>query len=203
MDAAFLSKFSVTGSQTTRCATGDDSVSNLGNRVNMQGVDAFGFGVGFEAAGVGKDGIQSTVFTLRSSGGALDLDDLSGVDLGVRHNSVGNLGGAREGSLKLFGSLLDTVAQPPMISRPPNGRRATSPRSNCRPPDCCRNYEHSRIAKASRQPPAKPVVRRRDVNAVASSATGSESLEHARVDPPVTRPPLLGLSPGQVRLDGI
>lgn len=117
-DAALLSTLSVMGSQVTKVASGDDSVVNLGNGVNMQGVDAFDFGVAFGTAGIGKDDIQSTSFTLRSSAGALDLDDFAGVDFGVRFTSVGDLGGSRDGSLKLVGSSPDPVAEPP-IDPPP------------------------------------------------------------------------------------
>lgn len=117
-DAALLSTLSVAGSQVTKVAAGDDSVVNLGGGVNMQGVDAFDFGVAFGTAGIGKDDIQSTSFTLRSSGGALDLDDFAGVDFGVRFTSVGDPDGARDGSLKLVGTSPDVVAEPP-IELPP------------------------------------------------------------------------------------
>lgn len=100
-DAALLSTLSVAGAQVTRTAAGDDAVVNLGNGVNMNGVDAFDFGVAFGTSGIGKDDISATSFTLRSSASALDLDDLAGVDFGVRFTSVGEFGGARDGSLKL------------------------------------------------------------------------------------------------------
>lgn len=112
-DAALLSTLSVAGSQVTKVASGDDSVVNLGNGVNMQGVDAFDFGVAFGTAGIGKDDIQSTSFTLRSSAGALDLDDFAGIDFGVRFTSVGDLGGSRDGSLKLVGGSPTPIDEPP------------------------------------------------------------------------------------------
>ncbi len=117
-DAARLSSLSAAGSQVTKQAAGDESVVNLGNGVNMQGMDTFDFGVAFGTSGIGKDDIQSTSFTLRSSTGALDLDDLMGVDFGVRFTSVGELDGARDGSLKLMGGSPDPIDFPPDFPPP-------------------------------------------------------------------------------------
>lgn len=116
--ASLLSKLSVTGSQVTEVAAGDHSIVNLGNGMNMQGVNAFDFGVAFGTSGIGKDDIQTTSFTLRSSGGALNLNDVAGVDFGVRFTSLGDLGGSRDGSLKLVGGSPETLAGP-RIDFPP------------------------------------------------------------------------------------
>lgn len=117
-DASLLKSLSVTGSDVTKTAAGDNSVVNLGSGVTMQGVDSFDFGVAFGTSGIGKDDIHATSFTLRSSSGALDLDDFYGVDFGVRFTSVGDLGGSREGSLKLTGSAPDLDGEGPIILPP-------------------------------------------------------------------------------------
>ena len=119
-DVDLLSSLSVVGTQVTRVAAGDDAVVNLGNGVNMHGVDAFDLGIAFGTAGIGKDDIQSTSFTLRSSTGGLDLADFAGVDFGVRFTSVGDFGSVRDGSLKLVGESPDLPVLPP-IDLPPIG----------------------------------------------------------------------------------
>ena len=112
-DAALLPTLSASGAQVARTASGDDSVVNLGQGVTMQGVDRFDFGVACGTAGIGKDDIAATSFTLRASAGARDLDDVAGVDFGVRFTSVGEHGGARDGSLKLVGTSPEPAGEGP------------------------------------------------------------------------------------------
>ncbi|MEO0317867.1 MAG: hypothetical protein RL404_1544, partial [Pseudomonadota bacterium] len=77
-------------------------VTNLGNGVTMQSARApYDVGVSFGTANLGKDDIKHQTFTLSSSTNPLSLDDIAGVDFGVRLTSVGSPTGARTGSSKL------------------------------------------------------------------------------------------------------
>ena len=107
---------------------GNDSVTDLGNGANMNGLlgtehaskkvagaEGNGYDAGIEigTAGIGKDDYQSFSFTLSSSVRALTLDDFAGVDFGARLASVGLIGGCSDGrddSAKLLehtGSAID------------------------------------------------------------------------------------------------
>lgn len=114
-DADILSGLSVQGADVTRTAVKDDRVVNLGNGNTMSGAGAFDLGIAFGTAGIGKDDIGETSFTLRSSDGALDIDDFAGVDFGVRFTSVGEADGARDGSLKLVFESPDVPSGPPIF----------------------------------------------------------------------------------------
>ncbi len=85
---------------------GNDSVRDLGNGANMNGLTGSdgGFDVGLEigSAGIGKDDIQSFSTVLSSSTRALTLDDFANVDFGVRTTSVGTVGSKRADSSKLM-----------------------------------------------------------------------------------------------------
>lgn len=117
-DASLLSTLSVSGAAVTKSAFGDDAVINLGNGVNMNGAGTFDVGVAFGTSGIGKDDISATSFVLTSSSGALDLGDFAGADFGVRFTSVGDLGGARDDSLKLIGEAPPLVVDPGPIGGP-------------------------------------------------------------------------------------
>lgn len=85
---------------------GDDSIKDLGDGANMNGLTGSdkGYDLGIEigTAGIGKDDIQSYSFTLSSTARALTLNDFSNVDFGVRLTSVGVVGGSRADSSKIL-----------------------------------------------------------------------------------------------------
>ncbi len=108
-DGALASSLRVTdASATSTLKTGDDSITNLGNGSNMNGLTSsngdggFDAGINIGSAGIGKDDIGSFSFTLGSSTRPLTLDDFANVDFGVRLTSVGTLGGTRGDSSKLL-----------------------------------------------------------------------------------------------------
>jgi VCBS repeat-containing protein len=105
-DEAIRSSLTVTGANTTEFRTGDDSIKDLGDGANMNGLlgsdKGYDAGIEIGSSGIGKDDIQSYSFTLSSSTRALTLQDFSGVDFGVRLTSVGVIGGSREDSSKIL-----------------------------------------------------------------------------------------------------
>ena len=96
-----LGAFSVSGADVTDSQFGAESVSDLGNGANMQGVPLTPFDIGVEIGteGASPDDIQSTTFTLSHSTQDLSVEDI--FDLGLRINSVGPARGDRGGSEKL------------------------------------------------------------------------------------------------------
>lgn len=104
-DKSLVGSLSIDGA-STGFEQSKDSVNNLGQGVNMNGL--LGSGKGYDAgikigtSGIGKDDIQSTEFVLSSSARALTIDDFANVDFGVRLTSVGTLGGGRNASSKLL-----------------------------------------------------------------------------------------------------
>jgi hypothetical protein len=101
-NSAILPHLSISGANVSGYTLADDAVTNLGGGVNMNGTSVYDGGILFGTAGIGKDDISSTAFTV-SSDEALHLEDFLNVDFGVRYTSVGEIDGAREGSLKIFG----------------------------------------------------------------------------------------------------
>ncbi len=108
-DGALASSLSISGaSAASTLKTGDDSIKDLGNGSNMNGLTSsngdggFDGGINIGSAGIGKDDIGSFSFTLGSSTRPLTLDDFANVDFGVRLTSVGTLGGTRSDSSKLL-----------------------------------------------------------------------------------------------------
>ncbi len=99
-DDALLASLTATGSAITAFDTTD--VINLGGGVNMQGAATpYDAGVAIGTSGIAKDDLQHSFFTLASSLRALSLDDIAGVDFGVRLTSVGAPDGSRTDSAKL------------------------------------------------------------------------------------------------------
>jgi hypothetical protein len=98
---SLLSGLNVSGA--TNLTTFDTiNVTNLGNGVTMQSAGApYDVGVAFGTANLGKDDIKHQTFTLASTASSLTLDDIAGVDFGVRLTSVGSPTGSRTGSSKL------------------------------------------------------------------------------------------------------
>lgn len=120
-EAGILSSLKVVGAQVTGKSFADDAVQNLGGGVTMAGASTFDAGLVFGTAGIGKDDIRSTSFTLSSGARALQLEDFAGMDFGVRYTSVGTEGGSREDSLKLVGSAPTVPSDPvnPFPDGPP------------------------------------------------------------------------------------
>jgi hypothetical protein len=88
----------VSGGDVAKVKAGNDSVTDLGNGVNMNGTkEKFDIGMSLGTAGIGKDDIQSTTVTIAG----ISLDDLDGLSFGVRATSVG---AARQDSVKLVGT---------------------------------------------------------------------------------------------------
>jgi len=113
------SDLKVTGADVTKVVYKNDSVTDLGNGVTMQGTAAtFDLGLKIGTAGIGKDDIQSTSFTIESlSGKAIDFDFASG--FGARLTSVGV---NRQDSRKLVGTykppVVPTVVPPTAVPEP-------------------------------------------------------------------------------------
>ena len=105
-DESVRSSLVVTGENTTEVKIGDDSVKDLGDGANMNGLlgSDKGYDVGIEigTSGIGKDDIRSYDFTLGSSTRPLTLQDFANVDFGVRLTSVGTIGGSRADSSKIL-----------------------------------------------------------------------------------------------------
>ena len=104
----------------TEIAQGNDTVKDLGQGANMQGLlgSDGGYDVGIEigTSGIGKDDVRSFSFTLSSSSGPLTLNDFAEVDFGVRITSVGRdidgngtIDTARNNSAKI-GETTDPIA---------------------------------------------------------------------------------------------
>lgn len=108
-DGALARTLSVSNaSAASAFKTGDDSIKDMGNGANMNGLTSsngdggFDAGISIGSSGLGADDIRSFSFTLSSSARALTLDDFANVDFGVRLTSVGTIGGARSDSAKLL-----------------------------------------------------------------------------------------------------
>lgn len=108
-DGTLANSLSIGGaSAASTLKTGNDSVKDLGNGANMNGLTSsngdggFDAGINIGTSGIGADDIRSFSFTLSSSARALTLDDFANVDFGLRLTSVGTIGGARSDSSKLL-----------------------------------------------------------------------------------------------------
>jgi hypothetical protein len=99
------------GSSVSSLTQGNDSVRDLGNGANMNGLlgsdGGYDVGIAIGSAGIGKDDIQSFSTVLSSTSRHLTLDDFANADFGVRTTSVGTAG-HRGGSSKL----LETTTPP-------------------------------------------------------------------------------------------
>lgn len=106
-DESLLGTLSVTSDAgVTEFRTGDDSIKDLGDGANMNGLlgSDKGYDAGLEigSSGIGKDDIRSYQFTLDSSARDLTLADFANVDFGARLTSVGTIGSKRADSSKLL-----------------------------------------------------------------------------------------------------
>ena len=96
-DESLIGSLSIMGAPTylTEFRQGNDTVADLGQGANMQGLlgSDGGYDVGIEIGtqGIGKNGndVRSFAFTLDSAARNLTLNDLANVDFGVRITSVG------------------------------------------------------------------------------------------------------------------
>lgn len=105
-DESILSSLKVIATSTD-IRMGDDSIKDLGDGANMNGLlgSDKGYDVGIEvgSAGIGKgDDIRSYSFTLDSSARNLSLADVANVDFAARLTSVGVIGGTRADSSKIL-----------------------------------------------------------------------------------------------------
>lgn len=103
-DDGLLGSLAVSGSDITEFDQ-SGSVTNLGNGATVSGVPdgPYEIGIEFGTAGAAGDDIQSTSFTLSSSLRGLTLDDIALGGVAVRQTSVGEEGGDRSASDKLYG----------------------------------------------------------------------------------------------------
>ncbi len=103
-DDGLLGSMTVSGSDITEFDQ-SGSVTNLGNGATVSGVPnaPYEIGIEFGTAGAAADDIQTTSFTLTSSLRGLTLDDIALGGVAVRQTSVGEEGGDRSASDKLYG----------------------------------------------------------------------------------------------------
>lgn len=105
-DDSLTEGLSVEGSDVTGSAFKVDGVTKVDSFTNMNGevvkeLGKFDGGVQIGTSGMAEDDIQSTSFTLSHATAELSLTDFSLQDFGIRLTSVGEIDGARDGSLKL------------------------------------------------------------------------------------------------------
>lgn len=85
---------------------GDDSIKDLGDGANMNGLlgsdKGYDLGIEIGTSGIGKDDIRSYSFILDSTVRDLSLQDFANVDFAARLTSVGTIGGSRADSSKLL-----------------------------------------------------------------------------------------------------
>lgn len=96
----------IVSAASTDIRIGNDSVKDLGDGANMNGLlgsdKGYDLGIEVGTAGIGGDDIRSFSFTLDSTARDLTLVDVGGVDFAARLTSVGIVGGARTDSSKIL-----------------------------------------------------------------------------------------------------
>lgn len=106
-DESILKSLVITAASTD-IRIGDDSIKDLGDGSNMNGLlgtdKGYDIGIEIGTSGIGKDDIQSYSFTLDSTARDLSLSDFAHVDFAARLTSVGVVGGTRVDSSKLLES---------------------------------------------------------------------------------------------------
>lgn len=104
-DESILKSLVITAASTD-IRIGDDSIKDLGDGSNMNGLTGSdkGYDIGIEigTSGIGKDDIREYTFTLDSTARDLTLADLGAVDFAARLTSVGIVGGTRADSSKIL-----------------------------------------------------------------------------------------------------
>ena len=116
-DETLLDGLTVSGSDVTGSEFDADSVRRLDNFTNINGevlneLGAFDLGVQFGTQGISRDDIQTTSFLLESADRPLTLEDFALQDSALRLTSVGEIGGSRDGSLKLGGEVGPVPEEP-------------------------------------------------------------------------------------------
>lgn len=104
-DESILKSLVVTAASTD-IRIGDDSIKDLGDGSNMNGLlgtdKGYDIGIEIGTSGIGKDDIRSYSFTLDSTARDLSLSDLGNVDFAARLTSVGVMEGSRTDSAKIL-----------------------------------------------------------------------------------------------------
>lgn len=103
-DDSLLQTLTVNGEHVTEVVQ-DGEVSNLGGGATSNGVpdSPYEVGIEFGTSGMSTDDLQTVSFSLSSTSRALTLDDIALESFTVRQTSVGEDGGARDASDKLYG----------------------------------------------------------------------------------------------------
>lgn len=109
-DDTLTSGISVSGADITDEVYKIDGVSSTGGSNNVKGevlneYGKFDFGIEIGTQGISTDDIQFTSFTVAHDTETLSIADFELQDMAVRLMSVGESGGARNGSLKLGGEI--------------------------------------------------------------------------------------------------
>lgn len=118
-DDSIAENLQVTGSDLTGDNIDANSVTKVDGYNNINGEvikedGRFDVGVQFGTQGIGGDDIQSTSFTMSTvDGAALSLTDIVNQDFAVRLTSVGEIDGARNGSVKISGTSEPIITEPP------------------------------------------------------------------------------------------
>ncbi|MCF8207958.1 MAG: VCBS domain-containing protein [Rhodoferax sp.] len=107
-------KLSEASAGLTEFRQGNDTIKDLGDGANMNGMlgsdNGYDLGIEIGSSGIGKDDYRAFSFTLGSSARALTLQDLSQSDFGVRLTSVGTDGSARTASAKMLETTSNAVS---------------------------------------------------------------------------------------------
>lgn len=104
-DESVLKSLVITAASTD-IRIGDDSIKDLGDGSNMNGLlgtdKGYDIGIEIGTSGIGKDDVRSYSFTLDSTARDLTLQDFANVDFAARLTSVGTIGGQRADSSKIL-----------------------------------------------------------------------------------------------------
>ncbi|MBE9180580.1 hypothetical protein IQ268_18625, partial [Oculatella sp. LEGE 06141] len=130
-DESLLKGLEITGSDITKTVIKANGVTSTGGDNNLNGgggINPFDIGLEIGTSGIGKDDIQSTMFTVSHKTANITLAQFLSQSFGVRATSVGTAGN-REGSSKLTGTAPSVVVQPP----PPSPTPTPTPNPNPTP----------------------------------------------------------------------
>lgn len=109
-DETLLGGLSITGTDVTDSEVNANNVNDLDNGANVGGLGiGFDWGAEIGTQGQSGDDIRQTTIILSHATLDLTLDFLANQDAALRLTSVGFQDGAREESLKLFGTALPTT----------------------------------------------------------------------------------------------
>ncbi|WP_342075515.1 hypothetical protein [Yoonia sp. SS1-5] len=130
-DETLIDGLTVTGVDVTGEKFAEDKVTKIDSFTNINGevVNEYGkfdAGIQLGTSGMAKDDIQETTFILSHNTEALTLDDIMSQDFAVRLTSVGEIDGARDGSLKIGGTASDAPDAPEDPEQPEDPEGPTS-----------------------------------------------------------------------------